>query len=58
VQPTASKPDADMAEVLAVLASLNGKPVEGLEPSEARKQPTPTDAVMKMIKDKKLDLTG
>ncbi len=56
VQPTASKPDADMAEVLGVLAGLGGKPIETLEPSEARKQPTPTDAVMKIIKDKKLDV--
>lgn len=56
VQPTASKPDADMAEVLGVLAGLEPKPIETLEPSEARKQPTPTDAVMKIIKDKKLDV--
>ncbi|AMJ62985.1 alpha/beta hydrolase [Bosea sp. PAMC 26642] len=53
---TASKPDVDMAEVLSVLAGLGGKPIESLEPSEARKQPTPTDAVMKIIKDKKLDV--
>ena len=52
---TAPKPDADMAEVMAVLAGLNGKPIETLEPAEARKQPTPTDAVMKIVKDKKLD---
>ncbi len=32
------------------------KPIESLEPSEARKQPTPTDAVMKIIKDKKLEV--
>lgn len=56
VQPTASQPDADMAEVLGVLAGLGGKPIETLEPSEARRQPTPTDAVMKIIKDKKLDV--
>jgi acetyl esterase len=56
VQPTASKPDADMAEVLSVLAGLGGKPIGQLEPSEARSQPTPTDAVMKIIKDKKLDV--
>ncbi|WP_210179645.1 alpha/beta hydrolase [Bosea sp. PAMC 26642] len=52
----ASKPDADMAEVLSVLAGLGGKPIESLEPDEARKQPTPTDAVMKIVKDKKLDV--
>lgn len=53
---TAAKPDVDMAEVLSVLAGLGGKPIETLEPSEARKQPTPTDAVMKIIKDKKLEV--
>lgn len=56
VQPTVSQPDGDMAEVLGVLATLEPKPIESLEPGEARKQPTPTDAVMKIIKDKKLDV--
>jgi acetyl esterase len=51
-----AQPDADMAEVLAALASLNGKPVETLDPAEARRQPTPTDAVAKIIKDKKLEV--
>lgn len=55
-QPSTSKPDADMAAVLSVLATLEPKPIETLEPSEARKQPTPTDAVMKIIEDKKLDV--
>lgn len=50
-----SKPDADMAEVLSVLAGLGGKPIESLEPGDARDQPTPTDAVMKIIKDKKIE---
>ena len=53
---TTAKPDADMAEVLAKLTSLEPKAIETLEPSEARKQPTPTDAVMKIIKEKKLDV--
>lgn len=53
-QATAAKPDADMAEVLAALASLEPKPIESLTPSEARKQPTPTDAVKKLIKDKNI----
>ncbi len=30
-----------MQEVLTKLASLGGKPIETLEPAEARKQPTP-----------------
>lgn len=48
------KADPDMQKVLDTLASLGGKPIESLSPSEARKQPTPTDAVMKIIKDEKL----
>jgi acetyl esterase len=49
-----AKADADMQKVLDTLASLKGKPIETLSPSEARKQPTPTDAVMKIIKDEKI----
>lgn len=47
-QPAAPKPEADMGEVLATLAGLEPKPIESLEPSEARKQPTPTDAFADM----------
>ncbi len=43
--------DPDMQKVLDALASLNGKPIPKLTPTEARKQPTPTDAVMKVLKD-------
>ncbi len=42
---TKYKADVDMQAVLDTLASLNGKPIETLGPSEARKQPTPIDAV-------------
>ncbi len=42
--------DADMQNVLDTLGSLNGKPIETLEPAEARKQPTPTDAVNVILK--------
>jgi len=45
-----AKPDADMQIVLDSLASLKGKPIETLQPPEARKQPTPTDAVNKILK--------
>jgi len=50
----ASKPDADMAQVLSALAALEPKPIENLTPAEARKQPTPADAVKQVIKDRKL----
>ena len=42
---TAPAPSAEMQKVLDKLASLGGKPIETLEPAEARKQPTPADAV-------------
>ena len=52
---TKYKADADMQSVLDALASLNGKPIETLEPAEARKQPTPTDAVMAVLKQQGKD---
>ncbi|MEQ1783210.1 MAG: alpha/beta hydrolase [Hyphomonadaceae bacterium] len=50
--PAPAQLDADMQEVLTKLASLGGKPIESLEPAEARKQPTPADAVMALIAEK------
>lgn len=47
---TKYKADADMQRVLDELAALGGKPIETLTPPEARKQPTPTDAVMAVLK--------
>ena len=41
----------EMQVVIEKLVSLGGKPIETLEPVEARKQPTPTDAVMAVMKD-------
>ena len=43
--------DADMQKVLDTLASLKGKPIEDLDPGEARLQPTPADAVKKLLQD-------
>jgi acetyl esterase/lipase len=42
---------AEMQKVLDKLASLGGKPIESLDPAEARKQPTPADAVKAVMKD-------
>ena len=42
-------PDAEMQAVLDELAALHGKPIEALTAAEARKQPTPTDAVKKLL---------
>ena len=50
-QAAPSKADADMQKVLDALASLGGKPIETLTPEEARKQPTPADAVKKVLAD-------
>jgi acetyl esterase/lipase len=43
--------DADMQGVLDALAALGPKPIEGLDPSEARRQPTPADAVVAVLKE-------
>jgi acetyl esterase len=46
------KPDADMQAVLDKLASLGGKPIETLSPTEARAQPTPAAAVAALMKER------
>ena len=46
-----AKPEAHMQKVLDALAALGGKPTETLTPEEARKQPTPADAVKKVLTD-------
>lgn len=53
---TTAMPAADpaMQKVLDKLASLGGKPVETLDPAEARKQPTPADAVKAVMADQGL----
>lgn len=44
-----STPDPEMKLVLDALGSLGGKPIETLSPAEARKQPTPADAVKRVL---------
>ncbi len=46
-----TKANPEMQKVLDALASLKGKLIPQLTPDEARLQPTPTDAVMKVLKD-------
>lgn len=50
---TAAPPKAEpaMQKVLDALKSLGGKPIENLSPEEARQQPTPADAVRKVLKE-------
>ena len=45
------KADPAMQKVLDALGGLGGKPMETLTPEEARKQPTPADAVKKVMGD-------
>ena len=49
--PVPPKAEPNMQKVLDALASLGGKPIETLTPEEARKQPTPADAVKKVMTD-------
>lgn len=45
-------PTAEMAAVLDMLQSLHGKPIETLDADEARKQPSPADAVKKLLDER------
>ena len=45
-----NRADKDMTKVLDELATLGGKPIETLTPAEARKQPTPADAMNALLK--------
>lgn len=54
---TAVKADADMQAVLDQLGAMGGKPIESLKPEEARRQPTPADAVMTVLKKQDKDTT-
>ncbi|MBC6699890.1 alpha/beta hydrolase [Hymenobacter puniceus] len=49
---TGIKPE--MQAVIETLGTLGGKPIETLTAQEARQQPTPTDAVMKLMRDKNI----
>lgn len=48
--------DPQMADVLDMLESLHGKPIETLEPDEARKQPTPAMAVQQLLDERGLSV--
>ena len=47
---TPAPADAQMQSVLDALAKLGGKPIESLDPVEARQQPSPADAVAAVLK--------
>jgi acetyl esterase/lipase len=46
------RPDREMQAVLDMLQSLGPKPIETLDAKEARKQPTPADAVEKLLDER------
>lgn len=46
------KPSGEMAEVLDMLESMHGKPIPTLDAKEARKQPSPADAVKKLLEER------
>lgn len=48
--PEPAAPNPEMRAVLEQLAALGGKPIETLSAVEARRQPTPTDAVKALLK--------
>ncbi len=52
---TKYKADADMQSVLDALAKLNPKPIETLDAAEARKQPSPADAVKVVLRQRGKD---
>lgn len=49
IHALSSQPDPPMQSVLDALGSLGGKPIETLPPAEGRQQPTPADAVKKVL---------
>ena len=60
LKPTGPAPEwapsikPEMLVVIEKLISLGGKPIETLTAVEARKQPTPTDAVMAIMQEKNI----
>jgi acetyl esterase len=46
----------EMQAVIETLAGLGGKPIETLTAAEARQQPTPTDAVMKLMQQNNMPM--
>ncbi len=62
VKPSGPKPDwapgikPEMQAVIEKLASFNDKPIPELSPAEARKNHTPTDAVMALIEENNITI--
>ncbi|MDQ3017550.1 MAG: alpha/beta hydrolase, partial [Bacteroidota bacterium] len=62
LKPTGPAPEwgmtikPEMQVVIEKLGTLGGKPIETLDATEARLQPTPTDAVMAVMQDCNIDI--
>ena len=53
-QPGAPQMDAGMRAVLEAMQGLGARPLEGLEPAAARRQPTPADAVRRVMEQRNI----
>ena len=53
---TLERSTEDMARVIEALLSLESKPIAELSAEEARQQPTPADAVMKVIEEEGIEV--
>lgn len=49
---TAARTDADMSQVISALSALGAKPIETLTIAQARSQPSPADAVRRVMQDR------
>lgn len=47
--------DGDMRKVIETFLEFNPQPIQTLTPEAARQQPTPADAAMKIMRERKLD---
>lgn len=52
IDDTKSRADKDMADVLEEFKGLNPKPIVSLSAEEARRQPTPADAVAALLRER------
>ena len=53
---TMERADEDMRRVLEALQALEPKPIPELDAEQAREQPTPTDAVMRVIEEEGIEV--
>jgi acetyl esterase len=49
---TAQRTDHDMSQVISALAALGAQPIESLSVERARRQPSPADAVRRVLQER------